>query len=65
MGAFIYLSPHATPRLSNRKIIINDDVCTTGATLDACARPLFAAGANSVSGLVLASSGQRHSHKMV
>lgn len=65
MGAFIYLSPHATPRLSNRKIIIIDDVCTTGATLDACARPLFAAGANSVSGLVLASSGQRHYHKMV
>ncbi|GHO45368.1 ComF family protein [Ktedonospora formicarum] len=60
MGAFIYLSPPATPHLSNRKIIIIDDVCTTGATLDACARPLLVAGASSVSGLVLASSGRRH-----
>lgn len=33
-----------------------DDVCTTGATLDACAATLLQAGAASVGGLVLASS---------
>ena len=31
-----------------------DDISTTGATLEACAAPLFAAGALAVWGLVLA-----------
>jgi len=41
-------------RLQGKQVLLIDDVCTSGATLDACARALKEAGAISVWGLVLA-----------
>jgi predicted amidophosphoribosyltransferase len=53
-GAFACPSNTARSVLNGRRILIIDDVSTTGATLEACATPLFEAGAKEVWGLVLA-----------
>ena len=44
----------AEPGVKARRVVIVDDVCTTGATLQACAEAVFKAGAASVVGLTLA-----------
>ncbi len=53
-GAFACTPQFTTGALSGRTILMIDDVCTTGSTLEASAAPLFAAGVQSVYGLVLA-----------
>jgi predicted amidophosphoribosyltransferase len=40
--------------MAGRTVLLVDDVATTGATLDACARALLGAGARNVAALTLA-----------
>ena len=52
-GAF-EVPAHCKPAISDRRILLVDDVLTTGATADACARVLKRAGAANVNVLALA-----------
>ena len=54
-GAF---AMRAGRRVDNLRILLLDDVMTTGATLDACSRALRDAGAKSVLGLTIARAGR-------
>jgi predicted amidophosphoribosyltransferase len=49
--AFVIRRP---ARIANRRILLVDDVMTTGATADECARMLRAAGARRIDVLTLA-----------
>ncbi len=55
-GAFDVPTP---ARVAGRRVLLIDDVMTTGATLDACARALKAAGATAVDCAVVARVGER------
>jgi ComF family protein len=50
-GVFAVVHPE---RVRNRRVVLVDDVMTTGATLSACARALSSAGARSMCALTLA-----------
>lgn len=50
-GAFACVAPD---EVRDRRLLLVDDVCTTGSTLLACAEPLFGAKAQSVWGVVVA-----------
>ena len=52
-GAF-RIAPSAKPEVAGRRLIVVDDVLTSGATVDACARALLRAGAAQVDVLVFA-----------
>jgi ComF family protein len=55
-GAFVYRSSKESGNnpISDRRVLVVDDVCTTGSTLEACSLALKAAGASTVWGFTLA-----------
>lgn len=58
LAGAIAVHPAFAARIQGARLVLVDDVLTTGATLNACARALKAAGAAAVDALVLARVGQ-------
>lgn len=58
-GAFAASSVQARAAIEKKRVLLVDDVCTTGNTLKACAQALVQAGARSVVGLTLARAFER------
>lgn len=52
-GAFTLASPAAAKRLAGKRVLLIDDVTTTGSTLDAAAAALLAAGPADLRGMAL------------
>lgn len=53
LSSYFVVPPAAAPGLRGRRVVLVDDVATSGATMEACAKALRRAGARSVYGLAL------------